>query len=390
METAGNQAAARIIFFGTYDVARHPRVRVVIEGLTDLGHEVIECNVPLGLSTAWRVRILRRPWLLPVLIGHLVLAWTKLAWLRLRLPSPDAVVVGYLGHFDVLLARALFRKVPIALDHLIFAADTAVDRGVKRGARTALLRTIDNAALRAADVVVVDTSEHLALLPRGFRSKGVVVLVGAPSAWFEPPTERPVPPLRILFFGLYTPLQGAPTIGHALRMLLWTGTPIKVTMAGQGQDLEETRAAVGEHPAVAWREWVPPTELPRTAADHDVCLGIFGTTAKGQRVVPNKVFQGAAAGCVVVTSDTAPQRAAMGDAALYVPAGDPEALSGVLRDLAGSSELVKIYRHRAYERAQTHFRPVVAAAPLQNRLLEQPRRRGRDMLLHNRSARDRR
>ena len=43
-------------------------------------------------------------------------------------------------------------------------------------------------------------------------------------------------------------------------------------------------------------------------ASHDVCLGIFGDTDKALSVVPTKVYQGAAAGCAVVTSDTAPHR----------------------------------------------------------------------------------
>ena len=51
-------------------------------------------------------------------------------------------------------------------------------------------------------------------------------------------------------------------------------------------------------------------------------------------MVPNKVFQGAAAGCAVVTSDTAPQRRVLGDAAVLVPPGDPAALAEALRSLA--------------------------------------------------------
>ena len=44
------------------------------------------------------------------------------------MPAPDVVLVGYLGHFDVHLARLLFRGVPVVLDHLVGASDTARDR----------------------------------------------------------------------------------------------------------------------------------------------------------------------------------------------------------------------------------------------------------------------
>ena len=170
-----------------------------------------------------------------------------------------------------------------------------------------------------------------------------MVAVGAPAAWFA--AARPPPtsdgPLRVVFFGLYTPLQGAPVIGAALGVL--AGAPVAVTMVGTGQDEAETKAAAAANPAVRWLDWVPAAELPALVAGHDVCLGIFGTGDKALRVVPNKVFQGAAAGCAVVTSDTPPQRRALGDAAVLVPPGDPAALAEALRRLAADrAELARL------------------------------------------------
>src|SRR5215207_8199256 len=102
----------RVLFFGTYDSARHPRVLVLAEGMAAHGDEVSEINAPLGLDTSWRVRILKQPWLLPVLGARMLSAWTRL-WRRARRAgSPDAVVIGYMGHFDVHLARRLWPDVP--------------------------------------------------------------------------------------------------------------------------------------------------------------------------------------------------------------------------------------------------------------------------------------
>ena len=177
----------RTVIFGTYDTAMHPRIATIAEGLAARGFDVAECNIPLGLSTADRVDMLAKPWKAARLAVRLGNRWLGLAAKARSLGRPDAVVVGYLGHFDVHLARLLYRrgKVPIVLDHLISAAGTAKDRRIAGGGlKTRLLTLIDAAALRAADIVVVDTEEHLETVPDKYRAKAVVVHVGAPAPWF--------------------------------------------------------------------------------------------------------------------------------------------------------------------------------------------------------------
>jgi glycosyltransferase involved in cell wall biosynthesis len=76
------------------------------------------------------------------------------------------------------------------------------------------------------------------------------------------------------------------------------------------------------------------------AAAH-VCLGVFGTSGKATRVVPNKVWQGMAAGRPVVSAGTPGAREVLRDGrdALLVPAGDPQALAAALRRLGGDPAL---------------------------------------------------
>ncbi|MFD0744072.1 glycosyltransferase [Phytohabitans flavus] len=180
----------RWLAFGTFDVERHPRVAVLIEGLRASGDEVVEVNAPLRLSTAARVAMLRQPWRLPLLAWRLATCWSRLAVAarrERRSTPPDAVLVGYLGHFDVRLARRLFRGTPIALDHLVSAAGTAEDRALagSGGVKAKLMRWIDRSALRRADVVVIDTLEQGATLPADAAERAVVVPVGAGEVWFE-------------------------------------------------------------------------------------------------------------------------------------------------------------------------------------------------------------
>jgi glycosyltransferase involved in cell wall biosynthesis len=367
----------RILGFGTYDSARHPRAGIIIDGLRSKGDEVVEANVPLRVSTAERVAMLGRPWtalgLIPMLLNNW---WTivKRARRASRSGDVDAVFVGYLGHVDVVLARLMFPRTTVVLDHLIFAADTARDRGVEGGLRLRLLGWLDALAIRCADIVVVDTDEHRAMVPDRQRHKAVVVKVGASADWFEA-GSRPgaaagdrESPLSVIFFGLFTPLQGAAVIGEALALLAGRAD-LAVTMVGSGQDREQVRSVLGADPRVAWSDWIDSTELPEVVARHDVCLGIFGTGPKALRVVPNKVYQGAAAGCALVTSDTPPQRRVLGDTALLVPAGDGAALAAALVRLADDRTEVRNRCGSARRLAAADFGAATIVTPLRERLL---------------------
>jgi glycosyltransferase involved in cell wall biosynthesis len=384
----------RWLAFGTYDVQAHPRVAVLLEGLTDHGEDVDEVVEPLGLSTAQRVALVQRPWRLPLVATRIGGRWVRLVVRTAPhlfgpdRPPYDAVLVGYLGHVDVLLARALLaiarlrhphRPRPLlVLDHLVSAAGTASDRGLAGagGLKDRLLSALDAAALRAADVVLVDTAERLPELTARARARAVVVPVGATRAWFDAGaaaiasgTARvaaPARPLRVIFVGLFTPLQGAETIARALAELAGAGAVggIECTLCGRGQDHAAAQQIAAGVPGVTWLDWIDADELPTAVSAHDVGLGIFGTTPKGTRVVPTKVFQAAAAGCVVVTSDTAPQRLSLEDAALYVPPGDPSALAQTLLRLASDRPEVERLRAAAFAHAQANYTAYAVVAPL--------------------------
>ena len=70
-------------------------------------------------------------------------------------------------------------------------------------------------------------------------------------------------------------------------------------------------------------------------------LGIFGTSGKAQRVIPNKAFQAIACAAPLITADTPAARELLVDdeSALLVPPGDASALARAVRRLAADAGL---------------------------------------------------
>lgn len=355
----------KVMFFGTYDEDRHPRVRVLRQGLRAHGADVMAVNRPLTDSTAERVDAARSPIAAARWLSRLIQAWVGLIRSSFRQSRPDVVIVGYLGVLDVLLARIRWPRAFVVLDHMAPLTGVAADRGLGKPAGL-VFRALDRLAEAVSDLVIFDTDENAALSGSS-AGKKLVVPVGAPEEWFVAHTGpgSDDPPLRVVFFGLHTPLQGTPTIGAAIALL--ADTSIEFTMIGTGQDLAACKAAAGEARGVTWIDWVPADELPGLVSSHHVCLGIFGTTAKAGRVTPNKVYQAGAAGCAVVTRDSAPQRTAVGDSAVFVDAGATAALAAAMRMLSSDRTRLRELQEASKNRAES-WRPGPVTGELYSRI----------------------
>lgn len=354
----------RALFFGTYDEGRHPRVRAIRQGLESRGWTVSTLNRPLADTTDRRIAAARGPMAALSWIRRLAGQW-RVLWREARSIgiAPDVVVIGYLGVFDILLAWCLFRESLLVLDHLAPVAETLADRELGRLPQL-LGRLVDWAGIRCADVVMVDTKEHMEALTSG-RAKAVLVPLGAPVEWFGVPTPSHHHALSVVFFGTHTPLQGTPTIGEAISLL--RDDPISFTMIGTGQDYDECRRFAATSNRVQWIDWVDAADLPGIVAEHSVCLGVFGARTKTQIVVPNKVVQGVAASRAVVTAVSSPVSRRLGDSVLYVPPADPSALANAIRDLAASEARVEELQRRAYV-AGEQLRPSSTVQDLLGRL----------------------
>jgi glycosyltransferase involved in cell wall biosynthesis len=331
----------RIVYFGTYERG-YPRNAQVISCLRGAGVDVVEVHAPVWERTrhAWSAGA----WT----AARLALAEARL--LTRRVPDADALIVGYPGQPDMPAAKRAARRRPIVFNPLVSLADTFVsDRARFRPGSLAatFLECIDRHAFRSADLIVVDTEAHAEYFAGLTDTPIEVCFVGAEDRVFTPGWS-PQEPFTAIFVGKLIPLQGVDVVLDAARR----APELRFRMIGSGQldELLERRP-----PNVDHAPWVDYELLPRELRRASCALGIFGTTAKAARVIPNKAFQAIACGTPLVTADTPAARELLedGESALLVPPGDPDALAAALERLAADAELAdRLARggRAAYER----------------------------------------
>jgi glycosyltransferase involved in cell wall biosynthesis len=369
--TASNppQAELTLLWLGTYE-SDYPRTRVLHTGLRDLGVRVVECHRPVWELTRHKAGDFLSVRRAPGTVWRFGSAWAAIAAAQRRAGTVDAVVAGYPAQLDAPLAwlAARARRVPLVIDALISLSDTlGGDRARARSLATRALGALDSAALRVGSLVLADTHAHSAYFAQRFGvapSRIAVVPVGAEADKF-PEAPPPASANRVLFYGKLAPLHGLETVLEAARR---PGVP-PVRVIGEGQLggwlREELRRS---HPRdLEHLPWVPYESLGAELAAAAICLGIFGTSEKARRVVPNKIFQAMAVGRPIVTADTPAVRELLEHDrdALLVPAGDPNALAAALTRLAGDQEL----RRRLGEAARRRYEEVATPAAVARRFL---------------------
>jgi glycosyltransferase involved in cell wall biosynthesis len=343
----GDTKNLKVVYWGTYDLGK-PRNRILLRGLRENDVEVIECHREVWRGVEDKSRILG--WAKKsVFIWTWFRVYPRLICRYLRCSRHDAVVVGYLGHLDVLVlwAFAKFRGVPVVWDAFISLYDTVVGDRCLVGRLHPLALIIyawEWLACRAADCIVLDTQTHADFFKELYNlseEKLQVALVGV-----EPENFRRAKPeaghcrrecqYTVLFYGQFIPLHGIDTIVQAARQL--ENEQVCFILIGQGQEEQKIRDILASHPLqnLQWIPWVEYSDLINWIDKSDVCLGIFGATAKASRVIPNKVYQVVASGKPLITRESPAIRELFSSGAnpvSLVEAADPIGLAAEIRKL---------------------------------------------------------
>lgn len=316
-----------LIYF-RIDDPEYPRNARIRAFLTRRGHSVTALPRARGTGARRVLADLRSLWRSSrradaIIVSEMSLPSVPLAWLVARARRSVLVVDGFVGKYETVV----------------------VDRGMAspRSATALVLRFVDALAVRCSDLFLVDTELRAEALRERHRGARVISLpVGAP-AWAVPrPLERPTDRLRVLFYGSYLPLHGGETIIGALPhmrhrvALTMVGT---AAHAGGPHDLAEQARRGRVADRVRFLPAVDARRLGQLIAEHDVVLGLFGTSAKASSVIANKVWQGLAAGRRVVTRHSAALEEIaplVGSQLRTVAPGDALELARVLDEIAGS------------------------------------------------------
>lgn len=331
-----------VLWWGRFD-PDYSRNRILRKLLADLGWQVRDFRPRLSGLGDWEARLR-------------------------AVPRPDLVWVPCFRQRDLAAASRWARSngIPLLFDPLISAYDKQVDERGKLDADSPRARRLlawERKLFRRADRIIADTPAHADYFAEKLgadRGKCAVVYVGAEETLFSPrpmQARQPEEALKVLFYGSFIPLQGPGTVIEAARR--YRGAPVKWTLLGNGplRKACEEQAAGLEH--VAFEDWLPYDQLPARIQQADILLGVFGTTAKAGRVIPNKVFQSLACGRPVVTRSagaypddlTADARSGL----VWVEAGDAQGLADRVAALAADRDTLDPLGRAAGETSRGYF-----------------------------------
>jgi glycosyltransferase involved in cell wall biosynthesis len=326
-----------VCYFGTY-LRKYSRNRIIQEGLKRNNVEVKECHVDLWGNAIDRFKDIKG------FIQKIKISWkiVESYFLLIKkyatIGKYDVMIVGYTGHFDMFLARLLsaIHRHPLYFDAFISLYDTYVEDRQMTSTHSPLariLRWIDRKSCSMADGVFLDTDEHIDYFRTRLELHQVKfyrIWVGAEDNLFYPGSEKESDVFKVLFYGSMIPLQGVDVILRAAK-ILEKHPDIHFEIIGKGQLSEKMNSLTEELHLknVTFQKWVDYELLPKKILESDVCLGIFGNTAKAKRVIPNKVYQALAVRKPVITGNSPAAREAFThrNHVILSVMGDPEDLA---------------------------------------------------------------
>ena len=345
----------RVCYFGTYE-KNYSRNKTMIEGLRLNGVDVLECHYDIWKNKESKVslKIFSR---IRIVFSYLMSCACLLVKF-FSLKKIDIFIVGYPGFFDVFVLKFLtfFKPKKIIFDAYLSFFDSFVnDRKVVRadGFMAKILWLVDKRACALADMVFLDTDEHIKYFCQEFNlmpEKFIKIPIGGSGkvAILKNSDNQ----TNVIFFGKYIPLHGIETIIKAADVLR-NEKEIIFNMYGDGQTkkLAVDQAKKLKLYCVKFHGFTPYEKLAEIISRADIGLGIFGLTEKAGRVIPNKVYEMMASKIPFISRESKAIREELIDMhhCLFVQPGNPKDLAEKILLLKSDKDLGRKLVSNSYD-----------------------------------------
>jgi len=280
-----------ILVTGNYNPI-YNRTSVLLHGLRKLGHQVIEKPFRKKRITAADKKEIRE--------------WEN---------KTDIVFMPSFTHVNVRSVKKITTK-PLVFDPLIsrYLSKVFDYKAVWKYSPRAYKNYLkDKISMTHADLVFADTQAHKAYFTSriGIPAEKIHVLpVGVNEELFYPlPGQKKENTFVVGFYGSFIPLHGADVIVETAA-LLKNEKNIRFVLLGDGVQFNQIKATLKKNSMqnVDLKGWISYQDLNSEINAFDVSLGIFGSSLKTNKVVPNKIYHYMACNKPVITKDTEAMR----------------------------------------------------------------------------------
>jgi len=328
---------SKILIIGKYDRG-YSRVGVLLKAFRSLGFGVHEHNI----SGHFVVQQLHFLCLLPKIVQEA--------------KECRFILVPYPGWNSIFIAKAVSKLTgkKLLFDAFISIFNTEVEdvkKTNRHSVRAWLCWLMDKVSCKLADIVLLDTNEHIRYFTSVFsldRSRFLRAFVGV-----DIKCHAKVGPLRqkgnwpvLFFYGSFSPLQGIPYIIKSVRALKNRNINFNLVLVGGGGESQLVNRMIDEldlRDRIKWYPAMPYSKLLECIGNADICLGIFGGTKKAKMVIPNKVFDYAAMNKIFITGDSKAMRELFQEGVDYIgcPFADEAALAERIRYSIANLSMLK-------------------------------------------------
>lgn len=346
----------KVCYFGVYN-PNHIRNRVLIAGLIKNGVSVLECrDNSTGLSKYWNL-------------------YKKHKLIKNQY---DIMVVGFSGQVAVFFAKLLTNK-KVVLDAMVPLHDAMVynHKQVKKISLKSLYYwLLDYTAVHIADMVMTDTVEHIKFYNKNFglnKNKCFRIFVGADDSIFYPRKSNKISDKFVVeFHGFVYGEHGIDYIVEAAQILEKEDRDIQFNIIGASSQYDQAKVKA-ERLALKNIHFLGRKkfeEIPQIIADSDVCLGLFGITAKTKRVIPCKGFEIAASKRAYINVDGPGMRELFidGENCLLCQPANAASLTRAILTLKNNPDLKDKIANNVHELFEEKLRPIILGKKLKDKL----------------------